>query len=407
MISWMKRLSKGKSKTNENPVDMSMKEQQTYVSFLRYSLERETAQLPAGLDKMNWQGLFDFSQRHCVLGVVFEAIARLDKSVPHPHTALLMKWFSFCEHVKKTNMRINAEAVALSKRFSKDGFRSCILKGQGNTTMYPNPLARMPGDIDVWVEGKEADILNYARQYDAKAIANYHHVQLEIKGVSTVVEIHFTPSFCGNLFYNARMRKYFATHAEQQFEHKVALPDGVGEISIPTPGFNRIFQLSHTMHHFFFEGIGLRQIVDYYYLLKIDLSDEEKEEEVKVLKYLGMYKFATAMMYVQHEVLGLDTKYMSVQPDEKLGKLFLKEILQAGNFGFYDERYHFTGKSRVGQYLLEVFRNLHYAWYYPGEAIFGRPIFRIWHQFKKRSIENEAERCTKIWDDFDPVINVG
>ena len=44
-------------------------------------------------------------------------------------------------------------AIHVSEWFRKKGFRTCILKGQGNAMMYPNPCSRTPGDFDIWVEG--------------------------------------------------------------------------------------------------------------------------------------------------------------------------------------------------------------------------------------------------------------
>ena len=40
-----------------------------------------------------------------------------------------------------------------------------------------------------------------------------------------------------------------------------------GEIAIPTVEFNLIFQLTHIYAHLMNEGIGLRQLLDYYYVL--------------------------------------------------------------------------------------------------------------------------------------------
>ena len=36
---------------------------------------------------------------------------------------------------------------------------------------------------------------------------------------------------------------------------------------MPTTAFNVIYQLTHLYHHFFDEGIGMRQIIDYYYVV--------------------------------------------------------------------------------------------------------------------------------------------
>lgn len=366
----------------------------SYLPFLQFSLE-DNAPVPSNLSHLDWRALYAFARKHCIEGVLFRGISRLEASLPHPDKSLLLRWISTSEQIRRTNHMVNETAVHVYNKFAADGFRGCILKGQGNTTMYPDPYARTPGDIDIWLEGYEGDILRYARSYDAKAIVNYHHVQLHIPDIKVPIEIHFTPSFCGNLFYNARMRKFFKAHAEEQFANLVPLPGHVGSVAIPCDGFNRIFQLSHTMHHFFFEGIGLRQIIDYYYLLKRGFTEEERLEDIRVLKELGMYKFAKAMMYVQKTVLALDEKFLLVEPDERLGNLLLTEVLAAGNFGFYDTRYKFAGRSRLGQYLLELYRNFHFALDFPAEALWGRPIFRIWHQFEKRRIEKSAQKSNK------------
>ena len=64
--------------------------------------------------------------------------------------------------------------------------------------------------------------------------------------------------------YNARLQRWFGRNADMQCSNVVSLPDGAGEIAVPTTSFNVIYQLSHLYHHFFDEGIGMRQIIDYF-----------------------------------------------------------------------------------------------------------------------------------------------
>ena len=47
----------------------------------------------------------------------------------------------------------------------------------------------------------------------------------------------------------------------------MSLPDGAGDIAVPTTAFNVIYQLTHLYHHFFDEGIGMMQIIDYYHVV--------------------------------------------------------------------------------------------------------------------------------------------
>ena len=99
------------------------------------------------------------------------------------------------------------------------------------------------------------------------------------------------------------------------------------------------------------------------------------------LKYLGLWKFAGAVMYVLKEVLGLAEDKMIVPMDEKRGRLLLAEILDGGNFGRHFTKYAgFTHQSMGKKYFLKIWRNMHFVRYYPAEAL-SEPIFRTWHFF--------------------------
>ena len=99
------------------------------------------------------------------------------------------------------------------------------------------------------------------------------------------------------------------------------------------------------------------------------------------LKYLGLWKFAGAVMYVLHEALGLSEDKMIVPVDEKRGRLLLAEILNGGNFGRHFTKYAgFTHQSMGKKYFLKIWRNMHFVRYYPAEAL-CEPLFRTWHFF--------------------------
>ena len=250
-----------------------------------------------------------------------------------------------------------------------------------------------------------------------------------------------------------------------------------GDIAIPTTAFNVVYQLTHLYHHFFDEGIGMRQIIDYYYVVcdfykvyqnfskthpssltlkggstafpkplspqgtgdvtapsrcseplrskdggpskvspdcagwdRRDVSGDTSSVSCssasgssitsvrsafttdssastalvvvqRELKYLGLWKFAGAVMYVLKEVLGLAEDKMIVPMDEKRGRLLLAEILDGGNFGRHFTKYAgFTHQSMGKKYFLKIWRNMHFVRYYPAEAL-SEPIFRTWHFF--------------------------
>ena len=438
--------------------------------------------------RMDWQELYSFASKQALLGLCFEGIERLGKEYPEElkqnpiGRELLMTWMGKAQQIRRQNMKVNAVAGKLFAMLREDGFRCCILKGQGNALMYPNPYSRTPGDIDVWVNASREDITEYAKiHFEIGDDIRFHHLETSFDGVP--VELHFFPGIMNNPIYNARLQKWFKRNADLQCSNVVSLPDGIGEIAIPTTAFNVVYQLTHLYHHFFDEGIGMRQIIDYYYVVcdfykvyqifskthpssltlkggstafpkplfnglytpfdspvsggqkpqgtgdvtapsrcseplrskdggpsKVSpncagwdrrgvsgdiasdasgsssfTTDSSASTALDVvqreLKYLGLWKFAGAVMYVLKEVLGLAEDKMIVPMDEKRGRLLLAEILNGGNFGKHFTKYGgFTHQSMGKKYFLKIWRNMHFVRYYPAEAL-CEPLFRTWHFF--------------------------
>ena len=336
---------------------------------------------------INWQQLYTFASKQSLLGFCFDGIERLTKDFSEELKQnpmgrdLLMTWMGAAQQIRRQNMKVNAVAGKLFSMLREDGFRCCILKGQGNALMYPNPYSRTPGDIDVWVNASREYLTEYAKcHFNQEDDIRFHHLETTMDGV--LVELHFFPCSMNNPLYHARLQKWFKRNADLQCSNVVSLPDGIGEIAIPTTAFNVIYQLTHLYHHFFDEGVGMRQIIDYYFVVSmLNVNCEMLTWLPKELKYLGLWKFAGAVMYVLHEALGLPEEKMIAPIDEKRGKLLLSEILNGGNFGQYFTKYGgFTHQSMAKKYFLKIWRNMHFVRYYPAEAL-SEPIFRTWHFF--------------------------
>ena len=356
-----------------------------FFTFFRYCLgyKGNISRVVAGMD---WQELYFFASKQALLGLCFHGIKRLSEEYPEElkknpiERDLLMTWMGVSQQIRRQNMKVNVVASKLSSMLREDGIRCCILKGQGNVLMYPNAYSRNPGDIDVWVNASREQITEYAKKhFKLGDDIRYQHIETSVDGVP--VELHFFPCTMNNPIYNARLQKWFKRNADLQCSNVVSLPDGIGEIAIPTTAFNVIYQLTHLYHHFFDEGIGMRQIIDYYYVVNNDELLAIKDTLQKELKHLGLWKFAKAVMYVLHEALGISEEKMIVPMDEKRGKLLLAEILNGGNFGKHFTKYgHFTQQGMAKKYFLKIWRNMHFVRYYPAEAL-SEPIFRTWHFF--------------------------
>ena len=354
--------------------------------FLNYCLGKKV-DMSMVVAKIDWRQLYTFASRQALLGFCFDGIGRLTKEFSEELKQnpmgrdLLMTWMGAAQQIRRQNMKVNAVAGKLYSKFREDGLRCCILKGQGNALMYPNPYSRTPGDIDVWVNASREEITEYAKtHFEIGDDIRFHHLETSFDGVP--VELHFFPCIMNNPIYNARLQKWFKRNADLQCSNVVSLPDGIGEIAIPTTAFNVVYQLTHLYHNFFDEGIGMRQIIDYYYVVSmLNVNCEMLTWLPKELKHLGLWKFAGAVMYVLHEVLGLPEEKMIVPMDEKRGKLLLAEILNGGNFGKHFTKYgHFTQQGMAKKYFLKIWRNMHFVRYYPAEAL-SEPIFRTWHFF--------------------------
>jgi hypothetical protein len=365
---------------------------QAFFLFLRYSLG-DKVDMSIIVANIDWQQLYSFATKQTIIGICFDGIKRLSEEYPEElkknpiERDLLMTWMGVSQQIRRQNMKVNGVAAKLHSMLREDGLRCCILKGQGNALMYPNAYSRNPGDIDVWVNASREQITEYAKKhFELGDDIRYQHIETSVDGVP--VELHFFPGIMNNPIYNARLQKWFKRNADLQCSNVVSLPDGIGEIAIPTTAFNVVYQLTHLYHHFFDEGIGMRQIIDYYYVVSmLNVNCEMLTWLPKELKYLGLWKFARAVMYVLHEALGLSEEKMIAPMDEKRGKLLLAEILEGGNFGRHFTKYgHFTQQGMAKKYFLKIWRNMHFVRYYPAEAL-SEPIFRTWHFFWRMKIK--------------------
>ena len=240
------------------------KRHQIFFDFLRFCIGSGD-EIPDSLKEADWKELYAIAKKQCLVGVLFDGIKKLPAEHVGMKKELLLQWMAESQMLEKANVRLNDAAIQVSEWFRKKGFRTCILKGQGNALMYPNPYSRTPGDIDIWVEGGDKRIISFVRSISPHEKACYHHIEFpSYKGVE--VEVHYRPSFLLCFWNNRKLQKYYERVKEKQFSHRVILVKQE-EVAIPTVEFNLIFQLTHIYAHLMNEGIGLRQLVDYYYVL--------------------------------------------------------------------------------------------------------------------------------------------
>ena len=332
-------------------------------------------------------------EEQAITSFVFPALEILNNYGQKPPLELLYEWIGLAEQVRAQNELMNKEAGRLTVLFENEGHRTAILKGQANAQLYSNPMSRLPGDIDIWVSGGrkrvektlrklgllDGEISKYASE---QATQSYHHIHLPQNENGVDVEVHFRPS-SGNFdpFTNRRLQKYLNREIERENEM-------VGEgFRVPSLRFALVMQLAHIQRHALPWGIGLRQVIDYYYLLR---RWRMENEELRVdWESLGLNHIAGALMWVMKEMLLMDEGWVIAHPDEKRGRMLLDIVMVGGNFGHFSPRmqqgFSFVSslKYRIKKYELVRFDVREAIW---GEVnYYGRFISSIPERIRRRS----------------------
>lgn len=190
----------------------------SFVELLQVALGHRTKLSVAPSDEM-WRWLYAMSKKQAIAGVVFSALEKLSSKGQRPPSELLYDWIGLTEQIKIRNKLLNDRCVQLTNLFNNAGFDSCILKGQGNSLMYPNPLLRMSGDIDIWVYGCHKNarcsdgnirekIVEFCRTKTQVKDDGRYHFKFPIFN-DVIVEVHFIPSYVRGPRYTKRAEDYF------------------------------------------------------------------------------------------------------------------------------------------------------------------------------------------------------
>lgn len=367
------------------------------MNNLFFELIRVSLGIQKGLSRVpsaeEWVELYELAKEQTLRGICSLGVQSVYKDAKYREglsEILFLKWIGFANIIKEKNRIVNKQCLLLKEHFSQHGFNCSILKGQGLAALYrigevDLRLLRQCGDIDVYVEGGRDKVQKHINQLFGECEYDYKNVHAPFFE-DTSVEVHWIPEILMNLFYNNRLQKYWKEYENELIANVVELPEGIGEINVPTIAMNRFYILLHTYRHAFDEGVGLRQVMDYYFVLLQERGDVWKEKTMQLVKEFGMEKFAAAMMWIMEEVFHLDEDYLLCEPDEKEGRFLLNDIMQSGNFGIYDKRVKkVTGPRSVRVMANKFQRAPHLILHYPIE-VFWCPIWMAYHFVWKRTV---------------------
>lgn len=372
---------------------LSTTQQKDFLLYLSYCLSPESQALPECAARICWADLLQFAKKQSVVGVYWQGVKRMSGlETNRPSEDDVMDWMVEVSKIAKRNRKVNTVAFKVTNGFRQQDFDACLLKGQGNALLYPVPSSRTPGDIDVYVHPQQQgdrwkndeaairEIITFCKKLDKSARALYHHI--DIPAVDKVpVEVHYRATWLNSPVNNRRLQNLLSTLLSRKDGTKhVALPEEAGEITVPGFSFNVVFQLSHILNHLLHEGVGLRQLVDYYYLLRSHACSKEDQAWLDTgLKRCGLHQISSAVSWTLKNVLGLPENYLFTTPNERYGQQLMREMMAGGNFGKYDERLlSGTSRSKLVANIQRLVRDARMVVYYPSECVW-EPWFRFYH----------------------------
>ena len=325
---------------------------------------------------IEWKSLYEMACKQSLAGVLLDGVNRQIEigNCSKPPMNVLYEWIGLQQHTVAHNKLQNQRTKELCELFKEHGYRSCVLKGQGTALYYDHPEYRQCGDIDIWVDGDRDEILRFAKS------KNYHVGHIDIKHSDidffkdVPVEVHFLPSWMYNPSTNKKLQKFFEEKSEKQFGNN----DAKVGFTHTTVDFDLVFSIVHIYRHIFSEGIGLRQLMDYYYILQ-NSSANQRKDAFAVLRSLKMSSFVGGIMWILKVCFGMKEEYLLCTVNKRHGEYLLSEIITAGNFGHYDDRMKRIDKDKkFKRGLVQLKRNLRFVSYYPSEVLWS-PFWKLWH----------------------------
>lgn len=307
-----------------------------------------------GSSDMDWEKVYQLVEEQSVIGLILAGIDWFkahDSRFKVPQEVLL-QMIGEVQIIEQQNKAMNDFVAKLIEKLRKEDVYAILVKGQGIAQCYERPLWRSSGDIDLLLSDGEYEkakkvLLPIALEVEQE-YKSFKHVGMTMEG-GYVVELHGTmhsrlsksidrgvDEAQNDVFYGGNVRSW---------------QNGNTQVFLPRADEDVIFVFTHILHHFYIEGIGLRQICDWCRLLwtyrdslnygllesrirKMGLMSEWKAFAAFAVDYLGMPKDAMPL-------------YSNDKKWSKKAEILLAFVLEVGNFGH--NRNHTVSENYVSR----------------------------------------------------------
>ena len=329
--------------------------QQAFLALVRAGLWEWSVQLsPYG--GMDLGVVCRLAEEQSVIGLVAAGLEQVsDVVLPKEETLVFV---GGALPLEQRNTKMNALVAQLFDSLREAGAHPVLVKGQGLAQCYERPLWRACGDVDLLLcdddyEKAKAVLLPQAVQVSSEYTL-FKHVGLTLAG-GFDVEIHGTQ----HTRLSRRVDRMIDDMQRRIFLGGKVRPWMVGDtrVLLPAPDGAVIIVFTHILHHFFFEGIGLRQICDWCRLLWTFREAIDAELLQRRLRAAGLMTEWRAFAAMAVDWLGMPAEAMPLYSADarwsRKGARIVADVLKVGNFG--QNRRPSTRRSQP--YLRRKFRS--------------------------------------------------
>lgn len=310
-----------------------------FFSILREALWQRGENLPKTLSKETRESLLDLAEQQTVTGMIADVV--LHNGVELPEN-VYYDMVGIHIQMEYRNRLVNNGVGELVELLDGRNIDYVMVKGQTVASYYPNPMMRVPGDIDYYCD-KE----NFQRS--VQAVKDAWNVEFEMNNSDKHVhynykDIAYEGHFALVSLYNKKRNDFW----QQLLDNDEGTTANVEECSVKTlsPTLHVLYIFLHLYHHLLALGIGLRQFCDMAVMLHYAKNDIDMDALRFHLKTFGMERAYRACGSILVDYLGLPEKelgYTLLDSDRRYGKRILDVVFYRGNMGHSNKRNGFKG----------------------------------------------------------------
>ena len=305
------------------------------------------------------------AEEQSVLGLVAAGFERLTAySLPLTEKLTLL---GKCQLIERRNEVMNCFIAGLVKRMQEEGIKAVLVKGQGVAQCYERPLWRSAGDIDLLLDEENYNkAKTFLSPLSEKAVVEdvgKKHLSVQISGFT--IELHGRMPFALSRRADRVIDEVVAETLFKISDERLAVrvwKNGGTNVYLPNADYDVILVFTHYLHHFFIEGVGLKQICDWCRLLWVHKKELDRDLLERLLHEMGLMSEWKVFASLAVNTLGMPVEAMPFYDDSNCYRFkanrVLSHILKSGNLG-HNNDVSYRGKySAATSNIITFFRRL-------------------------------------------------